>query len=382
MKKYYGWFVVIIALIGFCSFHIQAQELNVRFQEKLVIGEDDNVPLENLFSGPTFIDTDSQNRIYIAEKSNVRVFSENGEYLKTIGSQGRGPGEFLDISALAIGVNDELIIYDNRNFRLTLFYNLGDSLESISPQGWEKMDGRRTVQNNIIPISNDQFAITAMEIDPLDQRPLDEMDNRIVHLVSKDFTTYNQSYIDVFEYLLDPEAPLQRRASRFSNYLLAQVPNNKLAVAHEMFNGNIYMVDYTQETPEVQELGGNFVGYQMYEELDGSFQSHRNKRYGIVGGSGGTYQKKLGSLGLFANSNGIMNFVYTIEGEKGEYFIEFFTKEGEYRGYTNIDNDFIIQEGMRQSFDPKHIDKDNKLYYADYSDGNVAVRVIEIIVEE
>lgn len=371
----------MIAMIGFCSIHIQAQELDVRLEEKLVIGEDDDAALEYLFSGPSFIDTDSQNRIYIAEQSDVRVFSEDGEYLTTIGSQGRGPGEFLDISALAIGVNDELIIYDNRNFRITFFYNLGDSLESISPQGWEKMDGRRTVQNNIIPISNDQFAITAMEIDPLDQRPLDEMDNRIVHLVSKDFTTYNQSYIDVFEYLLDPDVRLQRRASRFSNYLLAQVPNNKLAVAHEMFNGNIYMVDYTEEMPEVQELEGNFVGYEMYEELDGSSRSYINKRYGIVGGSGGTYQKKLGSLGLFANSNGIINFVYTIEGKTGEYFIEFFTPEGDYKGYTNIDNDFAIQDGMRLRFYPKHLDKNNRLYHADYSDGNVVIRVTEIIVE-
>lgn len=382
MKKYYGWLVVLIALIGFCSIYVQAQELNVRFEEKLVIGEDDDAALEYLFSGPTFIDTDSQNRIYIAEQSDVRVFSEDGEYLTTIGSQGRGPGEFLDISALAIGVNDELIIYDNRNFRITFFYNLGDSLETISPQGWEKMDGRRTVQNNIIPISDNQFAITAKEIDPFDERPLDEMDNRIVHLVSKDFTTYNRSYIDIFEHLFDPDASLERHAADFPRYLLAHIPGNKLAVTNEMFNGNIYMVDYTQEMPEVQELEGNFVGYEMYEELEGSSRSYINKRYGISGGSGGTYQKKLGSLGLFANSTGIMNFVYTIEGKKGEYFIEFFTSEGDYKGYANIDNDFTIQDGMRLRFYPKHLDNKNWLYYADYSDGNVVVRVTEIILEE
>jgi hypothetical protein len=57
---------------------------------------------------------------YINDTS-VQVFSPGGTFLHSIGREGEGPGEFRDLTAVAIGPHDTLYAADVRNRRLSVF---------------------------------------------------------------------------------------------------------------------------------------------------------------------------------------------------------------------------------------------------------------------
>jgi len=75
--------------------HAQTISANLRFD--LALGNDESKPREYLFSSPKFISTDSKNNIFVADRNSagIRIFNEKGEFIKTIGARGQGPGEFL-----------------------------------------------------------------------------------------------------------------------------------------------------------------------------------------------------------------------------------------------------------------------------------------------
>lgn len=377
--------ILSISLIPLCGF---AWQLDVHFETELILGDDNEAPLEYQFASPSFIRTDSQNRIYVADSRNtIRVFSPEGEHIKTIGRRGRGPGEFQDISAMAINEDDEVIVSDARLFRITYFYDLGDSLEVFTHDDWSTRVGRRVVQDNIVPLGSDLYAITAKEVNAEYGGPIDETDNRVVHIMSMDFSIFHESFFDVYQEMFNPENPLERKFGRNWDYKLARLPNNKLALSHEMFNGLIYVIDYSSSEDTFEVLEGSFSNNPMYEILSGSSsRPYINKIYRLTSSSSGlgrfVYQKKMISLGLFSNEEWILNFIGINKKDEGTHFLEVFSTDGEYKGFVKIDNEFTIQDGMRVRFYPMHFDDNNLLYYVDYSTGNPTIKVTKVTIEE
>ena len=123
--------ITAFALIGACTGTDRnvsdrlsvPQTLEVQLREVLTLGGDTSAPSEYLFGAPRFVVTDSKNHIYVADESvmNIRVFDSSGRYVRTIGRRGQGPLEFLSFRALAINHQDELIVLDRNNARITRF---------------------------------------------------------------------------------------------------------------------------------------------------------------------------------------------------------------------------------------------------------------------
>ena len=63
-------------------------------EEELSIGEAEGEE-EYMFSRINDIDVDDEGNVYVAEGAfaHIRVFDENGEYLRVMGRKGQGPGE-------------------------------------------------------------------------------------------------------------------------------------------------------------------------------------------------------------------------------------------------------------------------------------------------
>jgi len=79
------------------------------------------------------IAVDSKGQIYVsdAQAQEVRVFSASGEYLRTVGRPGSGPGELgLGASVVLISPGDTLLIPDVRNRRINRFSPEGEALTS------------------------------------------------------------------------------------------------------------------------------------------------------------------------------------------------------------------------------------------------------------
>jgi hypothetical protein len=88
---------------------------------------------EFMFQGLSDLDIDKDENIYAldSKSAQVRVFDRNGEYLRTIGGKGQGPGEMMGPQFLQI-TDEGLVVYDPRTRRFLIFSLEGRYLRQIS----------------------------------------------------------------------------------------------------------------------------------------------------------------------------------------------------------------------------------------------------------
>jgi hypothetical protein len=89
---------------------------------------------EYMFSQARDIDVDEEEKIYILDmkECHIKVFNKNGEYLKTIGKEGQGPGEMRLPGALVITPQQEILVNDSSARKLHFFTLDGKFLRAVS----------------------------------------------------------------------------------------------------------------------------------------------------------------------------------------------------------------------------------------------------------
>jgi hypothetical protein len=104
----------------------------VRFEEDFVL-DDDAMPEDLFFENPSTVTCDPEGNIYVADSGalNIKKFDAQGKFVKTIGREGQGPGEFggLYYSTFA---KDRLIVWDSGNRRLCAFTPDGEFIKSAN----------------------------------------------------------------------------------------------------------------------------------------------------------------------------------------------------------------------------------------------------------
>jgi uncharacterized protein YifE (UPF0438 family) len=118
-------------------------------EEELSIGEAEGRE-EYMFSQIMDVGVDDEENIYILDflESHIKVFSKSGEYLRTIGRRGQGPGEIQRAMNIHITPGNEILIND-RGARYFHFLTLGgEYIRSI----YQGRSSRPQVdsQNNIV----------------------------------------------------------------------------------------------------------------------------------------------------------------------------------------------------------------------------------------
>ena len=87
------------------------------------------------FYGPRDIAVGSDNSVYVIDQGNGRVvrFDRTGNLLAVWGSTGKGDGQFMEPTGLAVdGINNRVYVADPRNRRIQVF----DRTATSSPNGW------------------------------------------------------------------------------------------------------------------------------------------------------------------------------------------------------------------------------------------------------
>jgi len=94
----------------------------LELEEELTIGEADGAE-EYMFQRIGSIAVDEIERIYVSDRkeSHIKVYDQNGKYLRTIGRKGQGPGEFQRITRIQILTSDNLLVYNSKTRRLSFF---------------------------------------------------------------------------------------------------------------------------------------------------------------------------------------------------------------------------------------------------------------------
>lgn len=101
-------------------------------EEELSIGEEGGE--DYMFSQIRNVAVDEDDRIYVldSKESHIKIFDGNGNYIKTIGRKGQGPGEMGIPSNVFITTQNEVMVTDQRNRRLTFFSLKGEFIKSIA----------------------------------------------------------------------------------------------------------------------------------------------------------------------------------------------------------------------------------------------------------
>lgn len=110
---------------------------SVTFEEELSIGGEE---YDMLFRPQRFI-VDQNENIYITDyqDQSIKVFDPKGEYIRTIGKKGEGPGEFTFVGHLTVLPDGRLLVMDSEARRISLFDSDGKYMES---HHWTERPGR------------------------------------------------------------------------------------------------------------------------------------------------------------------------------------------------------------------------------------------------
>ncbi|MFC1477160.1 NHL repeat-containing protein [candidate division KSB1 bacterium] len=106
-------------------------EVSLEFVQK--IGDLENPDENYLLYRPSDMIRDTHGNIYILEAGNHRIqkFDPEGNYLRTIGRQGQGPGELDNPYSMNLYKNSEIFVCDLGNMRIQVFSTEGELLRSL-----------------------------------------------------------------------------------------------------------------------------------------------------------------------------------------------------------------------------------------------------------
>lgn len=109
----------------------------VSFEEDLVIGGEDEEGNVVLFDPGLFF-VDESGNVYISESRDqvFKVFSPDGQHMKTLGAKGSGPGEFQSIGFSGFTPDGRFLVTDYQARRTSLFDASGEFLKSFPWQKW------------------------------------------------------------------------------------------------------------------------------------------------------------------------------------------------------------------------------------------------------
>nr|MBA4405574.1 hypothetical protein [Nanoarchaeum sp.] len=105
----------------------------VKFIKALEIGLDEGDD-KYIFGKILAIDVDKEGKIYVLDfiTCNVRTYSRDGKYVKTISRPGNGPGELKNPIGMALTKNNVLIVGESMTKNLTIFDSNGNYVNNIN----------------------------------------------------------------------------------------------------------------------------------------------------------------------------------------------------------------------------------------------------------
>lgn len=91
----------------------------IELEHVATVGDDDGLGM----LGSVVIARDSRGRFYIFDYSDrgpIKLYAPDGTFVRVIGGEGRGPGEYLIVPAIVVGAGDTVHVFDSGNLRHTV----------------------------------------------------------------------------------------------------------------------------------------------------------------------------------------------------------------------------------------------------------------------
>lgn len=369
----------LIAVVFLCSLNVSviAQNFSFDLKETLTIGQAESDSTEYLFSGIRTIKPDQQNRIFIADMSDnaIRIFDDRGHFIKKMGGRGRGPGEFMEITSITITDDNEIIVLDRFQNRVT-FFNNNDELNQTETTEVLSSGASALYSDN----ENDRFFLVSRNyVDPEDE-------GYLLHHVDNSWAQTEASHLNVFEHFFDRSEPLHRGVSENPSYKSTHFSNNLIAVTPGSYTGTLSVLNTeSQEESLLGEPVSDFIEEYNWEQRERYLEEP-----GFASSSGPQgqflYKREGSNFGLVGNSDYLLHFYGLFEGNEIIPFLDIYNSQGELlvnQSLKDHDISFISDENSF-SFIPHFLDENNILYASDYyyQGSFPAVRIFQTNLDE
>lgn len=376
--------IIGLVLLSFGTFYTAiaqsaGENLEVTMVEEFVISDTKSQISEFIFGEPETIFTDSEGNIYITDSKSLKiwVFDDKGNYLKSIGNEGKGPGEFLELNLAFINNRDEIYVPDPMQFRVTKFNTNGDVLNTISTSRAQDINFFRQV----LPLDTNRFLVLYYKSG--EGRFAKYSRKGLFHVWNNDFQKEVTAY-GKFEQLGFNEPSYGRRSIRNKVGTMAQQQNGNILLAPFLYEGNILTYKKQQNgwhyESSIIGLKSNQPAWVELDENDpeaGSIHTYGLETvYGTV---------NILSSGIFTlNSNYIVHFSVqknnNKDNEEWGFGVEVFDKKLEYQGYyplETLDRPYTLHDSLIQWKDDS-----GRFYMLDQEEGIPVVRVFSLDIKK
>jgi len=133
------------------------KEGNIYLTSEITLGNE-LMQGEIILEMPTDLSFDTENNIYVCDfkANNIKVYNSFGKFVKIIGREGQGPGEFKNPLGLSIA-NKRLIVWDAGNRRLNTFTTNGQFIK------FNIISKSNGLPNKIRSLPNGDFVIESIK---------------------------------------------------------------------------------------------------------------------------------------------------------------------------------------------------------------------------
>jgi len=357
-----------------------SQDITVQLLNELTIGNDENAPAEYLFSRISSLTTDSNNNIYVSQKniSEIKIFTKNGHFIKSIGKKGQGPGEIQEVTCMVVDLNDDLIVVDRLNHRFTRFENLGEKFQIYSIPLKINIDPWA-----IYPLGPSNYLLYYhIRSNP---KLIATKEDLVFHIYDKNFSGIKKSFGKAGEIWNFKEPFLRTQVGKGRSNLFV-INQNEILFAPEMYKGAIFLYQNADSEWRYKILHGKKSSRMPYKILNRSQFTDRKYPIWTRSSSGPGYrflvQSRNLSKGLIVFNNGVIaHFTRTLDkNEKGTTFgVELFDNKGSYLGYGTIQKNSV--KDFNQNFIDEILwkDKIDRIYTRSFNrDGFQIIEVFRL----
>ena len=319
-----------------------------------------------LLGVPYLTVTDEDGFIYTYDptQSIIFKFDDQGNFVKTIGREGRGPGEFQSVYSMTVFGGNKLFVYDFISRRATIFGS-GGNIEEM-----RDMDFRFAL-DHIRPAPDGTLLFPHIQ------------DDHIIHIFDIDKDQITKSLIHTDEILQTDERfePELLRAQAGSAIPLS---DNRIAYTPGYYNGTVYLYERSEEGwRQSDKLSG-------YRKIDKPFTVHETtsepheKAYSISihpDGSGYLgFELHSMSMGLYPLANGRFAHLSFRDGDENKETLNLVMEIFDYE-QGKLEKYAVLEElitGYPPERMPVLVDLSGFLYVVEISDEPV-LRKLEVL---
>lgn len=352
----------------------------------LTIGDDETADGAYLFTSLRhgFV-RHEDGRLFVPDAAiqHIRVYDENGTFLRRLGRRGQGPGEFEETEAIALLNRDTLLVGDRAQGRVTLFDVTNYDVVATERLGHGYPAGigyqnRPAVPRVLGAADGTRLLLGLRDPDPQTQEEVS--DQQLFHALDPDFSRVERSFgsydlVDTPHYFGRLEAGIQPGHAVLDE-------EEAIWYAPGPYQGTLYVFPRTEDGwGEARAVNGMQPQGPLFDvaeddDIPDGYRQIQTISTKVAG------RLRRSSAGLHRHPDGsILHFAYHIVAEDSGFLtVERFSSDGQLTGVYQLFSD--LPASTNPQIQVEAIDEEGNLYTIDRTGEAPVIRVLSVSLPE